>query len=533
VRMDGPGHPDSPSSWRSRCDLRRFVVPEYPYDGLDAAKEVAGAWPAEWWICRWERDGPATGRPRSSAGAGRGRARRHGRGTRLPASIGTIELRQAIHSGKKTPSICDVPLDARRSAWVPKSSCRRTTVVHLRNPQRDTVLYPAVSYPTYAMGAQLAGSGRAGPRRRGVATRPRPGGRRRRGPRLAPMGQHARQPGRRPGRPVRGGAVGREREILLFSDECYAEFTWKRAASDRACHGVGPDGLGGVVAVPRCRSDPTWPGCGSVGIAGDPEVVDYLRELRNTRRFMVPSPVQQAAAGSRDTSHVEAQRARYWERLLRAREILGAVGVECDLPGGGFYLWAAAPGGDGWAWTRWLAEHGACSYRPGPFTVEPEPPCPPGDGRFHGSVEPGGGAPGRVVVLGGLSEKHTRRFIRSQPLEGRSATPARASSTSPLLTRNRLRLPEDLDLMAVEVVATEGDEVLPVLELTRRGAALGHRLVQFPNRGGVVEVEAEVVAGWHYSRSLGGEQGEKEAVVIGRRRRPPRRNFSRNPNHCS
>jgi len=29
--------------------------------------------------------------------------------------------------------------------------------LHLRDPSRDTVLYPEISYPTYAMGATLAG----------------------------------------------------------------------------------------------------------------------------------------------------------------------------------------------------------------------------------------------------------------------------------------------------------------------------------------------------------------------------------------
>ena len=52
---------------------------------------------------------------------------------------------------------------------------------------------------------------------------------------------------------------------------------------------------------------------------------------------------------------------------MRAREILAGLGVDCDLPGGGFYLWAPAPGGDGWAWTRWLAEHGGVLVSPGSF----------------------------------------------------------------------------------------------------------------------------------------------------------------------
>ena len=50
--------------------------------------------------------------------------------------------------------------------------------LRLRRPDRDTVLYPAISYPTYAMGATLAGlPGRALRRPR----RHRPG-RRRPGP---------------------------------------------------------------------------------------------------------------------------------------------------------------------------------------------------------------------------------------------------------------------------------------------------------------------------------------------------------------
>ena len=47
-------------------------------------------------------------------------------------------------------------------------------MLRLRLPERDTVLYPAVSYPTYAMGAALAGcrAARLAPRwSRGVRVR--------------------------------------------------------------------------------------------------------------------------------------------------------------------------------------------------------------------------------------------------------------------------------------------------------------------------------------------------------------------------
>jgi aspartate/methionine/tyrosine aminotransferase len=129
--------------------------------------------------------------------------------------------------------------------------------------------------------------------------------------------------------------------------------------------------LGGVVSLHSLSKRSNMAGMRVGWYSGDPEVVGYLREVRKHAGFMVPGPVQQAAAAALgDGSHVEAQRTRYWERLLRAREILGAVGVECDLPGGGFYLWAAAPGGDGWAWTRWLAEHGGVLVSPGSFYGE-------------------------------------------------------------------------------------------------------------------------------------------------------------------
>ena len=99
--------------------------------------------------------------------------------------------------------------------------------------------------------------------------------------------------------------------------------------------------------------------------AGDPELVDYLREVRKHVGLMVPGPVQLAgAAALADEAHVDEQRARYRDRLVRMQQILGKLGVEAELPGGGFYLWAPAPGGDAWAFTDRLAgEGGAWSRR--------------------------------------------------------------------------------------------------------------------------------------------------------------------------
>jgi aspartate/methionine/tyrosine aminotransferase len=83
---------------------------------------------------------------------------------------------------------------------------------------------------------------------------------------------------------------------------------------------------------------------------------------------MVPGPVQAAAiAAWSDQVHVDEQRDRYWRRLGRMAEILGALGVDAPMPSGGFYLWAPAPDGDAWALVRRLAEEGGALVSPGEF----------------------------------------------------------------------------------------------------------------------------------------------------------------------
>lgn len=102
--------------------------------------------------------------------------------------------------------------------------------------------------------------------------------------------------------------------------------------------------------------------------AGDPDIVGYLREVRKHAGLMVPGPVQKAGvAALQDQSHVDVQRDRYWQRITRAAEVLKDVGVPVELPLGGFYLWAAVPGGDDWAWTQEMAVRAGVLVSPGSF----------------------------------------------------------------------------------------------------------------------------------------------------------------------
>jgi aspartate/methionine/tyrosine aminotransferase len=82
----------------------------------------------------------------------------------------------------------------------------------------------------------------------------------------------------------------------------------------------------------------------------------------------VPGPVQHAAiAALNDDAHVDAQRDRYFERLNYVAGLLRSVGLDIELPAGGFYLWLRAPGGDAWALTNWMAEHLGVLVSPGEF----------------------------------------------------------------------------------------------------------------------------------------------------------------------
>ena len=96
-------------------------------------------------------------------------------------------------------------------------------------------------------------------------------------------------------------------------------------------------------------------------VAGDAELVGYLREVRKHAGLMTPGPVQAAAAAAlADETHVDEQRERYARRRAETVDALSA----CDLVHGGgpstFYLWLrdADGGEDGWSIARRLAERG-------------------------------------------------------------------------------------------------------------------------------------------------------------------------------
>ena len=149
----------------------------------------------------------------------------------------------------------------------------------------------------------------------------------------------------------------------MLSDECYIEFTWDGGPQSILQHGTD-----NVLALHSLSKRSNLAGVRAGFYAGDTDLVQYLREVRKHAGLMVPGPVQAAAAAAFDEQqHVDAQREIYRERLELGLALLRVAGADGELPGGGFYLWAAAPDGDSWALARTLAERAGVIVSPSEF----------------------------------------------------------------------------------------------------------------------------------------------------------------------
>lgn len=344
-----------------------FVPPPYPYDRL--ADIVAAATAHDGGAVDLsigtpgDPPAPAVLDALASSGTERG----------YPPSIGTEALRAAVAEWFDRRFGVDVdPSDVGAAIGTKELVAGLPHWLRLRDPSRDTVLYPEVSYPSYAMGATLAGC-RAVP---------------------VPMDDRWRLDlshidpadaaralclwANTPGNPAGGlddltavAEWGRRHRVPVFSDECYVEFTW---SGPPARPGQAPgatvlsSGTEGVVAVHSLSKRSNLAGLRVGFYAGDPELVHYLQEVRKHAGFMVPGPAQAAAVVALgDQRDVDVQRERYRMRLARMAGILEGVGIAAPLPDGGFYLWVPAPEGDAWRLAQRLAAELGIVSSPGEF----------------------------------------------------------------------------------------------------------------------------------------------------------------------
>lgn len=326
-----------------------FSPPPYPYDRLAALAELAAA--AEGGMVDLSVGTPCDPPPAqvvaalASSGAEAG----------YPTSVGSLALRSAAAGWvQRRFAVTLDPAHIAACVGTKEFVASAAWYLRLRDPGRDTVLHPAVAYPTYALGAQLAGC-------RAVAVPERAGG---------GLDVSAIDPAdaaravvlwvNTPSNPTgtltdlaEAAAWGRRWQVPVVSDECYAEFTWSTWPPPTVLH----HGTHGVLALHSLSKRSNLAGVRSGFYAGDPDLVGYLSEVRKHAGLMVPGPVQAASAVAYDDdAHVEVQRGRYRRRLQLLAEALAAVGLPCPQPDGGFYLWVAAP--------PWAHRRGAVEDRP-------------------------------------------------------------------------------------------------------------------------------------------------------------------------
>jgi succinyldiaminopimelate transaminase len=222
-----------------------------------------------------------------------------------------------------------------------------------------TVLIPEVAYPTYEVGAVLAG---LAVRRTDVPPDEAAG----------VVLVWLNTPGNPHGRVLGDDELrawvswGRAHRVPIVSDECYVTLGWD-AEPRSILHPVvaGADHRG-LLAVHSLSKQSNAAGYRAGLLSGDPSLVRQVWDVRRHLGLLVPTPVQAAmVAGLDDDAHVDEQRARYRGRRDRLAAAVRAAGGRIDHSEAGLYLWVTRDE-DCWATIDWLAGLGIVAA-PGTF----------------------------------------------------------------------------------------------------------------------------------------------------------------------
>ena len=341
---------------------RPLDLPEFPWDQLAPAKERAAAHPGG--ICDLSVGTPVDDTPAFIREALADASNAHG----YPTVIGTTEVREAIVAWGKRRGMVDVGMNGviptigskEAVAWIP-------FLLGVR--PGDTVLVPEVAYPTYDIGARLAG---ATP----VAVDPTD-------PSSWPDAAlvYLNSPGNPDGHVMSADelravvAWARSHGAVVVSDECYAALPWSEPYVSEGVPSlldtdVCEGDASGLLVLYSLSKQSNLAGYRGALIYGDPALVAPIVSVRKHSGLMVPAPVQHAmAVALNDTEHVERQRSVYAVRRALLLETLTDAGLDVDPDSAaGLYLWVADPANptDSWALVNRLAELGIL-VAPGDF----------------------------------------------------------------------------------------------------------------------------------------------------------------------
>jgi succinyldiaminopimelate transaminase len=195
----------------------------------------------------------------------------------------------------------------------------------------DTVVIPSVCYPTYEVGARLAGAS--------VVRSDSP-------PSSPASLVWLNSPGNPSGRVMAESDMrawvewARSCGAVIASDECYLCLPWEETAVSVLHPSVNGGSVEGLLAVHSLSKRSNLAGYRAGLFAGDPALVDEIIAVRKHAGMMVPAPVQAAmVAALTDTEHVDAQRSAYAARRVVLREAVEKAGFTVVHSTAGLYLW--------------------------------------------------------------------------------------------------------------------------------------------------------------------------------------------------
>jgi succinyldiaminopimelate transaminase len=224
----------------------------------------------------------------------------------------------------------------------------------------DLVVIPELAYPTYDVGARLAGA-QVLPADSLTQLGPQV-------PALIYINSPSNPTGKVLGvdhlRKVVGWA--RERGVVVASDECYLGLGWDEQPLSVLHPSVCDGDHTGLLAVHSLSKTSSLAGYRAGFVAGDPALVAELLAVRKHAGMMVPTPVQAAmVAALDDDAHEAHQRDIYARRRAQLLPAIQQAGFTVDHSEAGLYLWATRgePCRDTIAW---LADRGILAA-PGEF----------------------------------------------------------------------------------------------------------------------------------------------------------------------
>lgn len=334
-------------------------LPEFPWDSLAPDKERAISHTGG--LVDLSVGTPVDPTPQVVRAALTAAADAHG----YPQTWGTPALREAVSQWfARRRGVPDVSPDGvlptvgskELVAWLPTL---------LGAGRGDAVAFPALAYPTYDVGARLAGAspmpflGLSGDHLTGVGPISAGGAPT---PTLLWVNSPSNPTGQVLGVEELAAVVSwaRRRGVVVASDECYAELDWRGEAGEPEAGLTAPGAIPsildplvcdgsheGLLAVYSLSKQSNMAGYRAAFVAGDPVLVGRLLEIRKHAGMMVPSPVQQAmTVALADDAHVARQKDRYGRRRALLRPALEAAGYRIEHSEAGLYLWATRDGRD-------------------------------------------------------------------------------------------------------------------------------------------------------------------------------------------